>query len=68
MDFVETCPPGPFSPCSLCDEGTLDAARVRQITTDLVVAFFRYHFASDGGMEAMLLGADLPQEVQLRQR
>ena len=27
MDFVETCPPGPFSPCSLCDEGTLDAAR-----------------------------------------
>lgn len=68
MDFVETCPPGPFSPCSLCDEGTLDAARVRRITTDLVVAFFRYHFASDGGMEAMLLGADLPQEVQLRQR
>ena len=68
MDFVEVCAEGPFSPCSLCTEGTLTKERVQAITLDLAVAFFELHFGAGQGMEARLFGDQLPGEVEMRRR
>ena len=68
MDFVEECPPGAFSPCSVCPDGALEKARVLEITADLTSAFFRFHFNNEQAMLDRLTGAGLAPEVRLRER
>ncbi|MBV71040.1 MAG: hypothetical protein CMH52_06775 [Myxococcales bacterium] len=68
MDFVYNCPEGLFSPCELCDDGPLDAARVREITLDLALAFFGLHFNGEADMNSQLTGNNVPPEVEVRQR
>jgi hypothetical protein len=67
MDFVSSCPGGAFSPCSACEEGTLDPARVIELSGRFAQAFFALHLKGDSAQEASLTMSPGP-EVNVRQR
>jgi len=67
MDFVSSCPGGAFSPCSACEEGTLDPARVIELSGRFARAFFALHLKGDSAQEASLTMSPGP-EVNVRQR
>jgi pimeloyl-ACP methyl ester carboxylesterase len=62
MDFLDECPEGIFSPCALCEEGTMDPARVRELSAQFASDFFGLHLLGLTDREASLTsspGADV---------
>ena len=57
MDFLDECPEGIFSPCALCEEGTMDPARVRELTAQFASDFFALHLRDQQNREAGLTSA-----------
>ena len=54
MDFVNECPQGLFSPCSLCAEGTMNPDQVRELTTQFASDFFGLHLRDETHREVNL--------------
>ena len=57
MDFLNECPEGLFSPCALCEEGTMDPARVRELTAQFASDFFALHLRGQQAREVGLTSA-----------
>lgn len=67
MDFVEECPGGFLSPCTLCEEGTMDPARVQSLTAQFASDFFALHLRDEAQREAALTQSP-SADVNVRRR
>jgi pimeloyl-ACP methyl ester carboxylesterase len=63
MDFVDDT--SGCSVCSMCQEGTADPDVVSASLHTLVVAFFRRHLNGENAMDAWLVGASVPAEIDV---